>query len=39
MLAGSGKVRDLPAGLKPGTEIKATVLRAGRTGELTGVVP
>ena len=33
------KVRDLLAGLKPGTEFKATILRSGRIVELTGVVP
>jgi serine protease Do len=33
------KVRDLLAGLKPGTEFKATILRAGRIVELTGIVP
>ena len=33
------KVRDLLAGLKPGAEFKATILRSGRIVELTGVVP
>jgi S1-C subfamily serine protease len=33
------KARDLLAGLKPGTEFKATILRSGRIVELTGVVP
>jgi len=33
------KLRDELAALKPGTQLKATVLRAGRIVELTGVVP
>jgi S1-C subfamily serine protease len=33
------KVRDHLAGLKPGSPIKATILRAGRIIELTGVAP
>jgi serine protease Do len=37
--ANMAKVRDLLAGLKSGTPLKATVLRAGKVVELTGVVP
>jgi hypothetical protein len=33
------KVRDQLAGLKSGAPFKATVLRAGKVIELTGVVP
>jgi S1-C subfamily serine protease len=33
------KVRDHLAGLKPGAEIKATILRAGKVVELTGKAP
>ena len=33
------KVRDLLAGLKPGAEFTATILRSGRILELAGVVP
>ena len=33
------KVRDILAGLKPGSELKATILRTGRILELTGTVP
>jgi len=32
-------IRDHLSGLKPGSELKATVLRAGKIVELTGVVP
>jgi len=33
------RVRELLAGLKPGTEFKATILRSGRIVDLTGIVP
>jgi S1-C subfamily serine protease len=33
------QVRDVLAGLKPGSEVKVTILRTGRVLELTGVVP
>jgi S1-C subfamily serine protease len=38
-IANVNKVRDLIARLKPGTQFKGTILRAGRIVELTGIVP